>query len=149
MKLKRIFGIIIALAAFTALCLVPSASSQMNSGMGRAHRIYNPATETTVKGTVEAVRKVWGHRHWSGTHLTLKTESGTYDVHLGPSSFLKKKNFTFAKGDEIEVTGSKVMYRHRDAIVAREIVKDGETLTLRDAQGYPEWAGSGRGRGMQ
>ncbi len=149
MKSKRFFGTIIALAAL-ALCLAPAGFSQNNSKAAKAHRIYDPATETTVKGTVEAVRQVrrWRNRAWAGTHLTLKTESGTFDVHVGPSAYVEKQDFTFAKGDEIEVIGSKVTYKGKDAIVAREIMKDGKTLTLRDADGFPAWAHQRRGGAM-
>lgn len=142
MTSKRLFTAILAIAAL-ALYLVPAASSQM--GMRKAHRMYNPDTETTLTGTVEAINTVSGRHGWSGTHLTLKTESGeTYDVHLGPSAYVEKENFTFAEGDQVEVTGSKVTYKGKDAIVAREITKDGKTLTLRDAQGFPAWAGHRR-----
>lgn len=142
MMYKRLFGTVLATAAL-ALYLAPAAFSQM--GMGRANRIYNPATETTVSGTVEEINTVQGRGGWAGIHLTLHTESGIIDVHVGPEAYLQKEHFTFAKGDEIDVTGSKVAYQGHDAIVAREIVKDGETLTLRDARGYPEWAGGWRG----
>ena len=148
MTFKRFFTAIFAIAAL-ALYLVPSGYAQMGSGMGsgmgKTHRMYNPATETTLTGTVEAVHAVSGHRGWSGVHLTLKTESGTFDVHVGPSAYVEKEDFTFAEGDQIEVIGSKVMYKGKDAIIAREVKKDGKTLTLRDAQGFPAWAGQRRG----
>ncbi len=79
-----------------------------------------------------------------GTHLDLKTGSGTFDVHLGPSGFLAAKNFKFAKGDQVEVTGSKVTFEGHDAIIAREVKMGGKVLTLRDAQGIPEWSGGRR-----
>jgi hypothetical protein len=141
MTSRRLFGIVLAIAALS-LYLAPTAYAQ--AGMGKAHRMYDPATETTVSGTIEEVHTIAGRGGWSGVHLTLKTEEGDFDVHVGPAAYVEKEHFTFAKGDEIEVTGSKVMYEEHDAIIAREIVKDGETLTLRDAHGYPEWAGRWR-----
>lgn len=106
---------------------------------------YNPSTETTVKGTVEQVKQVTGQHGWNGTHLTLKAESGTMDVHVGPSAYVSKQGFSFAAGDQIEVVGSKVTLAGNGALIAREIKKDGKTLVLRDAQGIPKWSG-GRGR---
>jgi DNA/RNA endonuclease YhcR with UshA esterase domain len=141
MTSRRFFSAILAIAALT-LYLVPAAYAQ--AGMGKAHRMYDPTTETTISGTIEEVHTIAGRGGWSGLHLTLKTEDGEFDVHVGPAAYVEKEHFTFAKGDEIEVTGSKVMYEEHDAIIAREIVKDGETLTLRDAHGYPEWAGRWR-----
>jgi DNA/RNA endonuclease YhcR with UshA esterase domain len=61
-------------------------------------------------------------------------------VLVGPSSFLQEKNFSFAKGDQIEVTGSKVKYGTSDAIIAREIKKGDKVLTLRNEKGVPEWS---------
>jgi len=114
-------------------------------------RMYNPSTETTVNGTVEQVITIARGRGLGGTHLELKTESGTLDVHLGPSAFLSSKGFQFAKGDQVEVTGSKVTFQGHEAIIAREVRKGGKVLTLRNAQGIPEWSGRrgrpGMGRG--
>lgn len=75
-----------------------------------------------------------------GMHLVVKTESETLTVLIGPSSFVKEKNFTFAKGDQIEVTGSKVKYDDKDAVIARDIKKGDKTLTLRNEKGIPEWS---------
>ena len=41
----------------------------------------------------------------------------------------------------MEVTGSKVTVSGKEYVVAREVVKDGKTLTLRDKTGIPAWAG--------
>ncbi len=114
-------------------CLAGSALAQVGSG---ARRMYDPNTETTVKGTVEKVTEI-GDRGWTGTHLTLRTSEQTYDVHVGPSAYVAKSGFTFQAGDQLEVTGSKVKVDGADAIVAREIKKDGKVLTLRDRQGIP------------
>jgi hypothetical protein len=105
--------------------------------------LYNPATESTVKGTVEAVNQVTGRRGWGGTHLQLKTESETLDVHVGPSWFLSQNKMAFAKGDQIEVTGSKVKFANTDALLAREITKGEQKLTLRNERGFPVWSRRG------
>jgi len=143
MNPRRVLGILLIFAAVT-VSTAPVAYSQMGAARGKGGRLYNPASETTVKGTVEEVKTISRGRGWGGTHLDLKTESGTFDVHLGPSGFLKKQNFKFAKGDQIEVTGSKVKYQGHDAIIAREVKIGAKVLTLRDAQGIPEWSGRGR-----
>jgi|SRR5579875_1343743 hypothetical protein len=131
------------------LCLLefmvlPIGYAQMGPGPRQRARFYNPAAETTVKGTVEEVRTVTGRGGWNGTHLTMKTADKTIDVHLGPASFLKQKGFTFAKGDQIEVTGAKAEFGGSEAIIAREVKKGSETLVLRDAQGIPKWSGGWR-----
>jgi hypothetical protein len=144
--MKRISfpGILLIAIAISTLSI---ASALAQSGMGQgAGRMYNPATETTVKGAVEEVRQVSGPRGGpGGTHLILKTDKETLEVRLGPTTFLEKEKFTFARGDQIEVTGSKVKIGGADALIAREVKKDGKTLTLRDAQGVPAWSGGRRG----
>jgi DNA polymerase III alpha subunit len=111
---------------------------------GYGGRKYDPKSEVTVKGTVQDVQQQTGKNGWSGTHLTLNTDAGTFDVHVGPSSYIAQKNFSFAKGDKIEVVGSKVTISDKEALLAREITKDGKTLVLRNAQGVPEWSGGRR-----
>lgn len=137
-------------AAILLACAVPSAYCQATGpgmGMGRHGRMYNPATVTTVSGTVEKVHIMHRGGGWGGTHLDLKTASGTFDVHVGPSRYVESQGFKFAKGDQIQVTGSKVTLREHEAIIAREISMGGKTLKLRNDQGIPEWAGGRRGGG--
>jgi hypothetical protein len=55
------------------------------------------------------------------------------------------KHFDFAKGDAITVTGSKVKMGGQDVVIAREIKKGDQVLTLRDARGFPLWYGRARG----
>lgn len=107
---------------------------------------YDPATEMTLTGTVEEVKD---HAHSGGRqvgiHLSVKSASGVFDVHLGPASFLKKEGAAYTKGDVVEVIGSKVPYEGGEAVIAREIKKGDKTLVLRNKRGIPQWSG-GRGR---
>ena len=101
---------------------------------------YDASTEVTISGTVQDVLHPQMGR-MDGTHLVLKTETETIEVHLGPSNFVSDKGFTFAKGDSVQVLGSKVTIGGNQAVLAREVTKDGKTLTLRDKTGRPLWAG--------
>lgn len=111
----------------------------------RQARIYNPATEQTISGEVQDVQLTQRGRV-SGMHLAVKTDAGTVDVRLGPSDYIKNQGFTFAKGDTVEVVGSKVTVAGVEALIAREVTKDGKKLTLRDTTGRPMWAGRRGGR---
>jgi hypothetical protein len=149
MNPKRGFGILIV-AATLLVWAAPSAWCQSpgpGMGYGRGGRMYNPKTETTVNGTVEKVKTGSRGAGWGGTHLDLKTDSGTLDIHVGPSRYVATQGFKFAEGDKVEVTGSKVTLHDHDAIIAREIKMGDKVLTLRNAQGIPEWAGGRRGGG--
>lgn len=120
-------------------------SSGLAQGPGGPRR-YDPRTETAMKGTVKDVEEVRGMRGGStGTHLIVKTDAGDMDVHVGPSSYVSGRHFSFAKGDAVEVVGSKVTLGSKEVILAREITKEGKTLVLRNAQGIPEWSSTRRG----
>lgn len=123
-------------------------SAVLASAQGpRAHknRMYDPATETRLKGSVEAVTQQ-ASGQMMGTHITIKTADETREVMLGPAKFITGKGFAFAKGDAVEVVGSKITMGAMEFVIAREVFKDGKTLTLRDNTGTPQWAGSGMGR---
>lgn len=109
------------------------------------HGHYDAAAEITIKGTVEEVNAV-SHARMRGTHLTVQADGNATEVALGPTNFLKRKDFTFAKGDTVEVTGAKATMHGKELLVAREVTRGGKTLILRDKDGVPEWAGAGGGR---
>ena len=146
-KMKRFYvsrvGWRVALVLVVGLSIGLVSFAQTPRG-AKGAPMYTPATETTVKGTIEAINQITGRQGWGGTHLELKTESETLDVHVGPSWFLSQNKMTFAQGDEIEVTGSKVKFDNADALLAREITKGGQKLTLRNKNGFPVWSHRGR-----
>jgi DNA/RNA endonuclease YhcR with UshA esterase domain len=117
--------------------------AQMGPWPGKHMSNYDPKTEVTMSGTVDRVAQASGHRGWHGTHLFLKTDAGTIEVHVGPTEYIASKQFSFARGDVVEVTGPKVKIQDQDVLIAREIKKAGKTLVLRNAQGIPNWS---RGR---
>lgn len=131
----------LALTFLLTSMTMPLLAQRSGPGM----RNYDPKTEVTIKGTIEDVQQRTGRRGaWKGTHLILKTEAASVDVHVGPSSYIEQKQFAFAPGETIEVVGSKVTIGGQEALLAREITKDGKTLVLRNAQGVPNWSGGRR-----
>jgi hypothetical protein len=140
-QMKSIFSIAI-LSALTLVFTLPAALAQPGYGGKRMARNYNPSAEMTIHGTVEDVQQYQRGRV-PGIHLIVKSDAETYDVHLGPSTFVSNQGFTFAKGDQIEVLGAKVTTGTGNGLIAREVTKEGKKLTLRDATGRPMWA---RGR---
>jgi hypothetical protein len=136
----------LALATMLAGGLAALAAAQTAPRRG-AGPMYNTATEVTLKGTVEAVHQLTGSRNWAGTHLTLKTGKETIDVAVGPSWYLAQHKISFAKGDRVEVTGSKVNYESGEYVIAREVRKGDKAITLRNAAGVPIWSRSRRGNG--
>ncbi len=123
-----------------ATLVVASVTSALAQGY-RGTPNYNPKTETKVSGTIDDVQQHAGRHGWTGIHLMLKTGTGMVEVHVGPANYISQQKFSFVKGDQIEVLGSLVSLNGSDALLAREITKDGKTLTLRTAQGVPLWSG--------
>lgn len=107
---------------------------------------YDTTTESTFKGTVENVN-TWGHtmvaEEGMGPQeiLSLRVDSGTVEIHVGPVGSLTEKGIR--KGDTLEVTGSRVTVGQSRLVLAREIRKRGQMWTVRDAAGSPLWSPSG------
>ncbi|UFS69996.1 hypothetical protein LPW11_19200 [Geomonas sp. RF6] len=112
-------------------------------GMGGSYqRMYNPATVETLTGTVESVQKTTPMKGMKyGIHLMVKTDKETIPVHLGPGWFIEQQDQQIAKGDSIEVKGSRVTMGGKPVIIAAEVKKGDQVLKLRDENGTPVWAG--------
>ncbi len=142
--MRKTFMTMVSGAVLVALVALP-ALAQKAPGGPRGMPRYDPKTEVTLKGAVEEVKAYPSRRGWhTGEHVTLKTDSGNVDVHLGPGDYWKKNGFELAKGDSLEVTGSRTRVDDTDVLLAREIKKGDKTVTLRDAQGRPAWSGGRR-----
>jgi hypothetical protein len=137
MTLKAIGFLTAAAAAATWVLLSGNAVAQgrMRGGMGPAH--YDAAAEVTVKGTVEDFKQGPAQ----GTHVILNTPDGTVELALGPGWYQTDKKYELSKGDKIEVIGVKSRVDGGDLLLVREIKKGSETMTFRDAKGFPMWAG--------
>ena len=120
-----------------------AARAQTTSPSAKHASNYDPAREVTLSGTAERVIQQKG-QGWQGTHIVMNTDSGAIEVHAGPADYLARNDFSFAPGDKLEVTGSRVTIQGKDVLLAREIKKDGRTLVLRNAQGVPNWSRRGR-----
>lgn len=102
---------------------------------------YDLHTETKMKGTVEEVKLPPKGSEKEIVHLQLKDGTNSVDVYLCPKSFFDDMGMSFAKGDELNITGSKVKQGDADLFLAREIVKgSNDTFSLRDGKGDPVWS---------
>jgi DNA/RNA endonuclease YhcR with UshA esterase domain len=101
---------------------------------------YNATAEVTVQGAVQEVKNFYCPVSGDeGTHLTIATAQGPIEVHVAPSRFLSGRQWQFFRGDQVEVTGSRILYRGHEALIARTIVRGTETVALRKADGQPLW----------
>ena len=130
--MRRLFTLIpitmLGMAAVRASTLPPDVRGPL----------YDPATETTLRGNVEQIELV-EQGSMTGVHLMVDAGRGLTEIALGPLAFLKSKGFVFAKGDDVEVTGSLANWNSKNFVIAREIKHKGKTLALRDKSGTPTW----------
>jgi hypothetical protein len=105
-------------------------------------RMYNPQTVETISGEVVSVDKITPMKGMGyGLHAVVKTDKETISVHLGPGWYLENQDVKIEPKDKIEVKGSRITFEGKPALIAAEVKKGDEVLTLRDAQGIPVWSG--------
>ena len=138
-RLPSIFRRLLFLAAFVAVLAIDSASAQKGEANTANTPRYDLKTEAKMKGIVEELKLPAKEREKEAAHLLLKNGTDTLDVYLCPKAFLDDLGVSFKKGDEINLTGSKVKQGTADLILAREVVKGSDTLVLRDDKGIPVW----------
>jgi len=136
----RVVGLLTGIASLGFVLVAGDAAAQGRSGGGQGPANYSVASEMTVKGIVEDVKPGPGQ----GTHVMLKTSDTTLELALGPTWYQTQKKYELAKGDQIDVIGAKSQVSGREVLVVREIKKGSETMTFRDAKGFPMWSGRGR-----
>jgi hypothetical protein len=125
-----IYNQLLKLAAITFLA---------TSAFCQATPKYDPATEGRFKGVVAEFKFVPPTGGKPVAYLVMKSGSDAMDVFLCPKKFLEDMGVEFKANDEIEVTGSKIKQDGADLTLAREVVKGGDTLTLRFKDGKPAW----------
>jgi hypothetical protein len=109
---------------------------------GSYGRVYDPTTVEAIKGAVLSVDEITPHRGMGyGIHLRVKTATETIAVHLGPAWYIEHQDTKIEPKDEVEIKGSRVMFDGKPALIAAEVHKGNEVLVLRDASGFPMWAG--------
>jgi hypothetical protein len=100
---------------------------------------YDAGTETTVKGVVQELKLVPPSGGKPIVYLAMKGNPDAFQVFLCPKKFLDDMGVAFKTDDQIEIIGSKVKQDGADLILAREVSKSGDTLTLRFKDGKPAW----------
>ncbi len=131
---RKVHNRILPLAAI-ALC--------STNVLSQAHPKYDATTETTIKVTVTELKLVPPTGPKPIAYLETKSgpdkDKDAVHIFLCPKSFLDQMGIAFKPDEAIEVKGSKVKQDGADLILARELVKGGDTLILRFPDGKPAW----------
>lgn len=135
-SVRALFGILILLL----LTCASSVVSQEKNSPAQAHYTYDEANQQTVRGWVTETKDfqcpVTGTL---GSHITVKTETGSFEVHLAPASFMKQYDIAFTKDQNVTVVGSKITYEGKTALIAKTVTVGHETFNFRDPKGRPLW----------
>jgi hypothetical protein len=147
-KMERLIGKIGLALALMLLGAAPAWGQAPWAAAARAAKTmqYDRGTVETLSGTVIEVEHL-GPRavaRLSQVHLLLKTDGETVVVQLGPESWLAQHNFSLAPGDRVSITGSRINRPQRTFLIAGEVRKGNQVLSLRDENGRPLWAHSRR-----
>ena len=144
-------GAIIAVISIISLAVATESIGQRGMhwrggggwGMGSQYgRMYDPKTVETISGEVVRVDTITPMKGMSGgVHLVVRTDKESISVHLGPAWYLENQDVKIQPRDKVEITGSRITFDGKPAIIAREVKKGDEVLDLRDDNGYPVWSG--------
>lgn len=115
-------------------------------GLGSA---YDRTREAAITGVV-VDSPAQGRGAGILTTLSVRTESGEVTrVRLGPPWYLASLGLNPGPGDPVQVIGMAPGAPGRGAMIAREVMWQGRTYLLRNAQGKALWAGAGNPQWMR
>ncbi len=118
-----------------------SSAGNWNLGIPAAEGEQVTATPAmdTVTGTVTKIEPIKGVK--DGLQMRMKSDKGeNWVVYLGPKWFVMNQKLKFAKGDQVEVRGAKIISKGQYRLVATEVSKGDWTMKLRNEDdGMPNW----------
>jgi len=100
---------------------------------------YDLLAETKSKGVVDEIKTFDLGTRKDFVQLIVKNGSDKVVIYLCPKPYEDEMAISFAKGDQISFTGSKIKIEEADVILVRELVKGTDTLMFRDGKGNPVW----------
>ena len=115
-----------------------AAPSQLNSN-------YSVNREVSLQGTVVSF-KASSTAPPLGAHVLLQTAPGPIDIHLGNAKLVETSGMSLVAGDQIRVVGESVTTTGGTQFLARLLQKNGQTVALRSARGFPLRPAATRGR---
>ena len=122
------------------LILVALAVAQESKPSGNGAPKYDNAQERKFSGVIQEVKDyqcpVTGT---FGTHISVKGDVDTIEVHLAPAKFLKEYEIMLKPGDPVTVTGVQFAFDGKPAMLAKEVVIDRMRYTFRNSKGQPLW----------
>jgi hypothetical protein len=145
------FGFLVAAIVVICLALVSESFAQRGMmwkggggwGSGSQYgRMFDTKTMEKISGEVVSLETITPMRGMhQGVHILVKTVKESISVHLGPAWFLENQDVKIMAKDKVVITGSRITFQGKPAIIATEVTKGDQVLKLRDENGYPVWSG--------
>lgn len=148
-----------SIVLFVVMFAASSVVSQPGRGFNQSEmtRLYNPATEATLTGKIS---EVWvadsGYGRFPAVLVNLQTAEKTVKLYVAPQWYFRNENIELRKDAALTVTGSRVTHGKEPLLIARSLKYQDVDIVIRNAEGFPVWAGKrmgpgagrGTGRGM-
>src|SRR5690242_2053355 len=106
MKATKILGALMLVALVAGgLALM----SQEKNPPAQHNYAYDQASQQTLDGLVVETKDYSCPVSGTvGSHITVKSDISSIEVHLAPASFMKQYEITIRKGDRVTIVGSKI-----------------------------------------
>ena len=102
---------------------------------------YDDASRIKLNGVVEDIeqRSLGGTCKAPGVFLIVKANGQDFAVQVGPKWFIDELQWTFNKGDKLEVTGWKIAKQDSNEVMVRKITRGDWSLEPRGDAGAANW----------
>jgi len=74
-----------------------------------------------------------------GSHIAVRGVTETVEVHMAPAAFMKENGMVIKQGEKVEITGVKVTFNGKPAMLAKSVSVRNEVFYFRDDKGRPLW----------
>ena len=122
-----------ALIAVPAFAQTPGGSVAAQPAPGG----YDKTKEVILRGTISEVVQRPAAGLPLGLHLMVSTGQGTVDVHLGPYLGRTATERGLVAGATIQMSGVTTHFAAGDVFLARILVVNNQTITVRNEHGFP------------
>jgi hypothetical protein len=127
----------VLMAPFLAILAVPLVAQAANQAPAQHpwNQAYDKAREITVDATIQEVVSHRVAKSPVGLHLVVTSSQGVFDAHLGP--YMSKTNIeALHAGAQLQIVGAVQQINGRPYLLARQVVLDGRTVTVRTERGF-------------
>jgi hypothetical protein len=135
---RKLFFAAILWCAFSVVAFVSPARGQSSAAATATDGIapiYDMAKEVKIQGTIQRIETV--KTGVAGTHLIIETQNGAVNAHLGASPAVDAKRLGISVGQSVEISGMMAAMGGSNVFLARTLVVDSRTITLRSEHGIP------------